>query len=104
VQATLVELTARSISAALHDLLPGQVDEVFICGGGARNPELLRRLREQMRNTPVQSTSAIGFEPEWIEAIAFAWLAHQTLSGQPGNLPAVTGARRSTVLGGIFLG
>jgi len=51
---------------------------------------------------PVATTEALGLHPDWVEAVAFAWLAHQTLEGRPGNIPAVTGARREVILGGIY--
>jgi len=103
VQATLSELTARSIAEAIHNLQPDTTDEVYVCGGGAHNSDLVRRLQGRLGSTPVATTHALGLDPDWIEAIAFAWLAHQTLSGRPGNLPSVTGAQRAVVLGGIFL-
>jgi len=103
VQATLSELTARSIAESIHNLLPGPTDEVYVCGGGAHNVDLIRRLQARLGDTPVATTNALGVDPDWIEATAFAWLAHQTLSGHPGNLPSVTGATRPVVLGGIYL-
>jgi len=103
VQATLAELTARSIAEAIHEWLPGSVDEVYVCGGGAHNTDLLRRLRLRLSDTPLATTTALGLDPDWVEATAFAWLAHQTLAGHPGNLPSVTGANRAVVLGGIYL-
>jgi anhydro-N-acetylmuramic acid kinase len=104
VQATLAELTARTIAAALQTLLPQVPVEVYICGGGAHNHDLLERLRARLGKTMLASTSVLGLDPDWVEAAAFAWLAHQTLAGHPGNLPSVTGARRAVVLGGIYLG
>jgi anhydro-N-acetylmuramic acid kinase len=103
VQATLAELTARSIAEAIHDRLPGPTDEVYVCGGGVHNTDLLRRLRARLDDVPLATTIDLGLDPDWIEATAFAWLAHQTLSGHPGNLPSVTGAKRAVVLGGIYL-
>lgn len=104
VQATLSELTARSIADAIRKLLPSTTDEVYVCGGGAHNLDLLRRLAAALGNTPLATTQALGLDPDWIEATAFAWLAHQTLSGHSGNLPSVTGASRAVILGGIYLG
>lgn len=104
VQATLAQLTAESIAGALKKQLPEYVDEVFVCGGGVHNRDLMSRLATALMPLPVRSTSSLGFDPNWIEAIAFAWLAHRTLSGQPGNLPSVTGAKHAAVLGGIYLG
>lgn len=103
VQATLAELTARTIAASATALLAGAPGEIFVCGGGAHNQDLLSRLQRCVGDTPVRTTAALSLDPDWIEATAFAWLAHQTLSGHPGNLPSVTGARHPTVLGGIYL-
>jgi len=82
--------------------LPVGIDEVFICGGGALNTALITRLSDLLRPAKVDSTAALGISPEWVEAVAFAWLARQTLAGLAGNLPAVTGAKGLTVLGGIY--
>jgi anhydro-N-acetylmuramic acid kinase len=101
VQATLVQLSAQSISRAVRQFLP-LTQEIHVCGGGAHNPALLSALAEQLPNIPVGTTETLGLHPDWVEATAFAWLAHQTLSGQPGNLPSVTGARRAVILGGIY--
>ncbi len=103
VQATLSELTARSIADAIRRLLPATADEVYVCGGGTHNTDLLRRLDAALGDIPLASTRVLGLDPDWIEATAFAWLAHQTLGGHPGNLPSVTGAKRAVVLGGIYL-
>jgi anhydro-N-acetylmuramic acid kinase len=101
VQATLVELTACSIAQALDMFLP-KVDEVYICGGGSHNLALMAQLRKQIPKLPIETTTALGLDPDWVEATAFAWLAQQTLAGKPGNLPSVTGAQRAVVLGQIF--
>lgn len=100
VQATLLELTASAIAAAVRAQHPA-VAEVYVCGGGAHNSALLERLRALLRPLPVATTAGLGLDPDWVEAAAFAWLARQTLLGQPGNLPAVTGARCPVVLGAI---
>lgn len=101
-QATLTELTSRSIIQALN-FLPTKVDEIYVCGGGSHNRHLLARLQAQAPNIPITTTAALGLDPDWVEAVAFAWLAHRTLSGEPGNLPSVTGANRAVILGGIYL-
>ncbi len=96
IQATLLELTAQSISQTIHD----QTD-IFICGGGAQNTSLLKRLTE-LNKGAVTSTEALGLHPQWVEAATFAWLAKQTLANKPGNLPSVTGAQKPCVLGAIY--
>jgi anhydro-N-acetylmuramic acid kinase len=101
VQATLVELTALSVAQAVNEHA-GAAREVLVCGGGAYNSTLLRRLSHHLAPRTVLSTAHYGVEPQAVEAMAFAWLAQQTLHGAPGNLPAVTGAHRPVVLGGIY--
>ena len=99
VQATLVELTARSIADACEAF---RADEVFICGGGAANGALMQRLVAVCAPASVASTAALGADPQSVEAVAFAWLAARRLRGEPGNLPEVTGARGPRVLGALY--
>jgi len=101
IQATLCELTAISISNAIEDYAP-QTDEILICGGGIHNKHLLNRLKIHLAQRSLQSTMDYGIDPDFVEAIAFAWLAKQTLAGKPGNLPSVTGADKAVILGGIY--
>ena len=101
VQATLLALTAAALARALEQY--SSAAEVYLCGGGARNCALLDDLTRRLRPRTVATTAALGLDPQWVEAAAFAWLARETLGGRPGNLPSVTGARRATVLGGIYL-
>lgn len=101
VQATLLELTARTVSQALQARCRG-AREVLVCGGGARNSALLARLAALLPHRRVLTTDALGIAAEHVEALAFAWLAQQTLRGKPGNLPTVTGARGPRVLGAIY--
>lgn len=101
IQATLAELTARAIADAIHTL-PFSAQAVFVCGGGACNQDLMRRLQAHLQPCPLTSTAALGIAPEWVEAVAFAWLARQTLYGRPGNEPTVTGAEKYCTLGAIY--
>ncbi len=103
VQATLAELTARTVAAAFGREI-GQAGRLICCGGGVHNPDLLRRLAANLPETVVETTAAYGLDPDYVEAAGFAWLAAQTLAGRPGNLPSVTGAAGSRRLGGIFPG
>ncbi len=103
VQATLTELTARSIAAAIGRHAP-LTDEVVVCGGGVHNGYLLERLQAALAPTTLASTTDHGMDPAWIEAAAFAWLAARRLDGRPGNLPSVTGARDPAILGAIYAG
>jgi len=100
VQATLCELSARSIANAINEHAAG-TQEVFVCGGGVRNSELMRRIRHAIPDVSVSSTSSAGLNPDWVEAVAFAWLAMRTMKNQTGNLPSVTGATHKVVLGDI---
>ena len=101
VQATLRALTSRTISGAVRQHLPG-VQRIYLCGGGVRNDALIEELRMDFDGLTVDSTAALGMDPQWVEACAFAWLAHQRLTQQPGNIPAVTGAARPAVLGALY--
>jgi anhydro-N-acetylmuramic acid kinase len=98
VQASLAELTARSVAAdwQRHGTAGG---DLVVCGGGARNGDLLRRLAAALPGARVQSCAALGVAPEQVEALAFAWLARAHVRGLPGNLPEVTGAAGLRVLG-----
>ncbi len=102
VQATLIELTARSVAAAISTL-PARPAACFICGGGAHNDWLLERLAQALGETRVTTTAELGLEPDAVEAVAFAWLARERLAGRPGNLPSVTHAQRAAILGGVYL-
>jgi anhydro-N-acetylmuramic acid kinase len=75
---------------------------VLVCGGGTHNRYLMQRLESLFGESRVASTEQYGIHPDWVEAMAFAWLAHETLENRPGNLPDVTGASRATVLGAIY--
>lgn len=101
VQATLLELTTESVARAICDLAlePG---DLFLCGGGAHNKALCHRLISRLPDWVIASTSSLGLAPGWVEATAFAWLARQRLERQPGNMPAVTGAKGARVLGGLY--
>ncbi|MEO5573657.1 MAG: anhydro-N-acetylmuramic acid kinase [Gammaproteobacteria bacterium] len=103
VQATLCELTAGTIAQTI-DGHAQNCAEVLVCGGGVHNQTLLQRLRALLPSCQVDSTAVYGIDPDWVEAMAFAWLAKQTLEGRPGNVPSVTGARRAVILGSIWQG
>jgi anhydro-N-acetylmuramic acid kinase len=101
VQATLLELTARSICDSIGRHLPG-TQRVIACGGGTKNLTLMTRLRELLDPMPLESSDRHGVDPQLVEAVAFAWLARQSVRGLPGNLPAVTGALGPRVLGAVY--
>lgn len=102
VQATLAALTATAAQRAIWQLCATTVDELYVCGGGAHNVALLNQLRNLLPETRVGTTEELGLPADWVEAVAFAWLAQRTLGRLPGNLPQVTGARGSRVLGAIY--
>jgi anhydro-N-acetylmuramic acid kinase len=102
VQATLCEFSVVTIARDVRDR--PEARRVLVCGGGAHNKELLRRLSVQLPGVPIEPTSAQGIDGDYVEAAGFAWLAHRTLAGLPGNLPSVTGARHPVVLGSIHHG
>ncbi len=101
VQATLVEFSARCATDALKSLAP-HTAKLLVCGGGAFNAELMRRLAAHLLAASVHSTEAAGIPPLQVEALAFAWLAQAFVARLPGNLPAVTGARGPRVLGALY--
>lgn len=100
VQATLVELTALSISEQVRLYMP--MPRLYVCGGGAHNSYLLARIQAHLPNCELLTTEVLGIPPDDVEAAAFAWLAHQTIAGLTGSLPSVTGADRAAVLGGVY--
>ncbi len=103
VQTTLMEFTCTSITRAIRSC-PLTVSEVYICGGGSHNSHLMQRLAQHLAPATLANTAAIGMDPDWVEAVTFAWLASRTLEGLSGNSPAVTGASGARILGGIYLG
>lgn len=100
VQATLAELTAVSIARAVTELKLASA-RLIVCGGGAHNAHLLQRLRAHHEGE-VSTTADAGLDPDWVEAVAFAWLARARIRNEPGNLVTVTGAREAAVLGGLY--
>lgn len=101
VQRTLLAFTAQSIA---HELARSAqpVTRLIVCGGGVHNVELMRALSDALPDTGVQSSAASGVDPDYVEAVAFAWMAHQTINHLPSNLPSVTGAQGARILGGIY--
>lgn len=101
VQATLSELTASTIANDIK-LYANSSNSVFICGGGAHNAYLLKRLQYLLDSKTVTTTQTLNLHPDWVEASAFAWLAFRTINKQAGNLPSVTGAKHPVILGSIY--
>ena len=101
VQATLLELTARSIAESI-DWAAEQISEIILCGGGAHNRALVYRLQELLRPLPVMTSDNAGLSPDWVEGVAFAWMARKTYRGEPIDCRTVTGATQPCLLGGIY--
>lgn len=102
VACTLAELTAVSAAQALRRHAP-RTRRLLVCGGGARNAHLMRRLAAKLApTTAVHGSEVAGIAPEHVEALAFAWLARAFVARRPGNLPAVTGAAGPRVLGALY--
>jgi anhydro-N-acetylmuramic acid kinase len=99
---TLVELTSDTIFQAMTQYCPN-VDEVYLCGGGAHNKLLKDTLQSKLnKNIMLSTTDELGVDVDWVEATAFAWLAQQTLRNEPSNLPSATGANGLRILGAIY--
>ena len=99
VQATLAELTAASVTGVVCPLAP---TDLLVCGGGVHNTDLLRRLQRRLPGIPLRSTAEAGLDPDWVEAVLFAWLARERLAGRPQDTRRITGAREAVLLGSVF--
>ena len=99
IAATLLELTVRSIVDELNAFSPTRV---LICGGGAKNTTLMQRLQTSLHLCEVTTTDEYGVDSEFLEAMAFAWLAYKRIKHEPVNLKDVTGATKNTLLGGVY--
>jgi anhydro-N-acetylmuramic acid kinase len=100
VQATLLEFTAATLAEALNAGLGH--GEIYLCGGGAHNTALLNRLKVLMPQNSVATTTELGIDPDWLEAMAFAWMAQQSLDGITLTTAPFTGAKNPVLLGGIY--
>ena len=101
IQATLLAFTVSTITDAIHQYAR-QTDKVYVCGGGARNTALMQQLQIALDNIEVTTTAAIGLDPQWVEAVAFAWLAEQTIHQNALDLRYVTGAQSPSILGAVY--
>ena len=100
VQATLQEYTAETVVDAVKRYAPGA--SLYLCGGGAHNAALMGAMRRRLASSQVASTQALGLNPDFVEAIAFAWFAKNTLEGRTSSAGSVTGARGARILGGVY--
>ena len=101
VQRSLCELSARTVADAVEEYGP-ETQRILLCGGGAKNPLLRERLESLLAPRTLELTDDYGVDGDWVEAVAFAWLAMRTIKGLPGNVPSVTGASKPVVLGGVY--
>jgi anhydro-N-acetylmuramic acid kinase len=106
VQATLVALTAITLAREI-ERHASDCRAVYVCGGGARNPVLMKALQQALDETGVSgvqvlTTDALGVPPQQVEALAFAWLAMRCVAREAGNVAAVTGAAGERVLGAVY--
>ncbi|WP_334118085.1 anhydro-N-acetylmuramic acid kinase [Limnobacter sp.] len=99
VMATLLALTVQAVKSSL----PIEVEQVYVCGGGAKNSTLMVQLKCDCAPVDFLPIENLGLPTQAVEASAFAWLAIQNVSGKVGNCPSVTGARRGAVLGALHL-
>ena len=101
VQATLSVFTSKCIADAVNNL--AQDPEVYICGGGVHNSCLMNDLKSSIEESAVMTTTALGIEPDWVEAATFAWLAKKNINGEKLETAPFTGATDPCVLGGLYL-
>ncbi len=102
IQATLCQLTADTICEAINEYAR-DCNKVIVCGGGSHNDHLMELLQQNL-HCPVSDSSPYDIDADQVEAIAFAWLARQTINHQPGNICSATGAQQAVILGGIYPG
>jgi anhydro-N-acetylmuramic acid kinase len=100
VQATLLKFTVETIANDIKKLCNPK--NIFVCGGGVHNGALMEKLQQELPNSQVCSSSVAGIDPDWVEAIAFAWMAKQTIEGNKIDSSAFTGADLPIILGGIY--
>ena len=103
IQATLAELTACVVADAFKRHL-AKVGELIVCGGGARNGDLMARLARTLAPARVVASDERGLPADQVEAAAFAWLARAFVHRLAGNVAAATGAAGARVLGALFPG
>jgi len=98
---TLTELTARSISKEINLTFP-ECKDVILCGGGAKNSYLVSRIQKHLPKIEIKPSDEFGIPSQWVESMAFAWIAKQTYEGLSSNLPSVTGAQHPVIQGAIY--
>lgn len=101
VQATLLEFTARTIAESI-DWEAHAIADIIVCGGGAHNEALMSALQRLIPSVHILSSAVAGLAPDWVEGVAFAWLARKAWMGEAVETGPVTGACRPCILGGIY--
>ncbi|CAM3119800.1 anhydro-N-acetylmuramic acid kinase [Vibrio mytili] len=102
IQRTLCEYSAITMANEVEKYASGASPQLLVCGGGARNPLLMERLSALLPQWQVATTTEKGVNGDYMEAMAFAWLAQRHIHGLPSNLPEVTGASRLASLGVLY--
>lgn len=102
IQATLLMLTAVTVGQAIAQYKTYQPSYMVLCGGGVHNKALQRAIQQQVTDIPVISSAQWGIDPDFIEAMMFAWLADKTIRNVPMDLTALTGARKPVILGAVY--
>lgn len=103
VQATLLALTVSTVTEAIRSLPHNEAPEqVIVCGGGVHNPVLMERLASALGEAEVLSSAEFGLDPDYVEALLFAWMARERLAGRPLSTPSITGARHPVFAGTLF--
>ena len=104
--ATLTQYTAQTIADAYARFVfpkVSDVREVIVGGGGVENATLMRDLQAHLsKHQPgiqLKTHEDFGVPSKYKEALAFAMLGWAMLTGEPGNVPACTGARQPAILG-----
>ena len=100
VQATLLELTARTVVDAVEQHSSGEA-QLLVCGGGAHNRQLMQRLAELLPDHDVIESGQLGVSADWVEAVTFAWLARAFMEQRSVDCRRLTGARHPCVLGAL---
>lgn len=101
VQKTLLELTSTCIAQSISNSLQPS-SKVFLCGGGTHNLELHKSLKQLLPDSIINSVSSLGVDPDYLEAMMFAWLASQSINLIPVDLQTITGSSRQQILGAIY--
>ena len=101
IQATFLQLTVNSILKSIK-MHCGSAEKIYMCGGGALNKHLMEKLADREPRGLIGKTDELGIEAEWVEAMAFAWLAQKAVDKKPIDFSRITGSRNSRILGAVY--